>query len=148
MAQEHDRTSSDHLRYRRSLERRRGTCVKVEPSAVATAHCSYFGIMLVGDDRTAGAVERSSTPRLVAMHPARPLFPHLVGGVLCDGRTSSANGAFGRHDSAGARLVIAASRRVQHPCGPDVVKIEEFSNPKNPPAACRHTAPFLCSYMV
>jgi len=38
--------------------------------------------MLVGDDRTAGAVERSSTPRLAAMHPARPLFPHLVGDVL------------------------------------------------------------------
>jgi tripartite-type tricarboxylate transporter receptor subunit TctC len=42
MAQEHDRSSSDHPRYRRSLERRRGTCVKVEPSAVAFKHCSYF----------------------------------------------------------------------------------------------------------
>jgi len=38
--------------------------------------------MLVGDDCTAGAVERSSTPRLVAVHPARALFPHLVGDVL------------------------------------------------------------------
>jgi hypothetical protein len=27
--------------------------------------------MLAGDDRTAGAVDRSSTPRLVAVHPAR-----------------------------------------------------------------------------
>ncbi len=63
MAQEHDRSSSDHPRYRRSLERRRGACVKVEPSGVATAHCSYFGIMPVGDDCTAGAVDRSSTPR-------------------------------------------------------------------------------------
>jgi hypothetical protein len=52
---------------------------------------------------------------------------------FCDGRTSSANGAFGqhqRHDSAGARLVTAASRWGQHPCGPDVLKIEESSNPK------------------
>jgi hypothetical protein len=37
---------------------------------VAPAHCSYFGIRLAGDDRTAGAVDRSSTPRLVAVHPA------------------------------------------------------------------------------
>src|ERR1700719_1294192 len=44
MAPEHDRSSSGHPRYRRSLERRRGTCVKVEPSTVAPNHCSYFGI--------------------------------------------------------------------------------------------------------
>jgi hypothetical protein len=38
--------------------------------------------MPVGDDRPAGAVDRTLTPRLVAVHPARALFPHLVGDVL------------------------------------------------------------------
>jgi hypothetical protein len=38
--------------------------------------------MLADDDSTAGAVDRSSTPRLVAVHPARALFPHLIGDVL------------------------------------------------------------------
>src|SRR5580704_12178559 len=32
MAQEHDRSPSDHPRYRRSLGRRRGSCVEVKPS--------------------------------------------------------------------------------------------------------------------
>jgi|ERR1700722_2023533 hypothetical protein len=51
MAQEHDRSSSDYPRYRQSLERRRGTCVEVEPSAVAFKHCSYFeGIAILTEE--------------------------------------------------------------------------------------------------
>ena len=74
-------------------------------SAVATAHCSYFGIMLVGDDCTAGAVDRSSTPRSWRGRSSRILSAMF----FCDGRTSSANCAFGRHerqDSAWAKALV------------------------------------------
>jgi hypothetical protein len=54
-----------------------------------------------------------------AQHSPRVLDPHFIGDAVRDSRTSSANGALGRHgrqESAGMRLVTAASgsRQLQH----------------------------------
>ena len=73
--------------------------------------------MLVGDDSTAGAVDRSSTPRLVA-ELVRPSQKNIADEM--------------REERApGQDSFTAASRWGQHPCGPDVLEIEEFSNPKS-----------------
>jgi hypothetical protein len=51
-------------------------------------------------------------PILLSQHAPLVFLPHFVGDAFADSWTSSANGALGRHerhDSAGMRLVIAAS---------------------------------------
>jgi hypothetical protein len=56
--------------------------------------------------------------RSLAKHSPRVLDPHFIAMLVCDSRTSSANGAFGwqeRHESAGMRLVTAAARGRRFP---------------------------------